>query len=220
MVPIYSALDRWAGSPKDAREWACLIARLAASAQDKHSESRHPAFRDVDPYCKANLLNAHVVETLTKMGVTSPEAFPAEVRSSWDTKEFTPAVFASPYAKTIGNIFFVLNALWAFYVAHVRCAADDSGDSVFAAQMCIEAGMLDLAATMIEVDEAFAPNMPKLRYEVRANYKKWLTVIKYAAPFIGKEFQVSWMMNMIGLENDPSMAVMRSFEPYLETATA
>jgi hypothetical protein len=59
-----------------------------------------------------------------------------------------------------------------------------------------------------------------LSYEVRANYKKWLTVIKYAAPFIGKEFQVSWMMNMIGLENDPSMAVMRSFEPYLETATA
>lgn len=54
--------------------------------------------------------------------------------------------------------------------------------------------------------------MPMLRYEVRANYKKWLNVIKYAAPFIGKEFQVSWMMNMIGLENDPSMAVMRSFD--------
>jgi hypothetical protein len=110
-------------------------------------------------YGKANLLNAHVVETLTKMGVTSPEAFPAEVRSSWDTKEFTPAVFASPYAKTIGNIFLALNALWAFYVAHVGCAADDSGDSVFAAQTCIEASMLDLAAAMIEVDEAFAPNM-------------------------------------------------------------
>lgn len=134
--------------------------------------------------------------------------------------EFTPAVLAGPYAKMIGNIFFVLNALWAFYAAHIRCAADDSGDSVFAAQMCIEAGMLDLAATMIEVDEAFAPNMPRLCYEVRANYKKWLTVVKYAAPYIGKEFQVSWMMNMIGLENDPSMAVMRSFEPYLETATA
>jgi hypothetical protein len=71
---------------------------------------------------------------------------------------------------------------------------------------------------MIEVDEAFAPNMPRLRYKVRADYKKWLTVIKYAAPFIGKEFQVSWMMDMIGLGNDPSMAAMRSFEPYLESA--
>jgi hypothetical protein len=82
------------------------------------------------------------------------------------------------YAKTIGNIFFVFNALWAFYAAHVHGAADDSDDSVFAAQMCIEAAMLDLAATMIEIDEAFAPNMPMLRSKVRADYKKWLTMIK------------------------------------------
>jgi hypothetical protein len=103
---------------------------------------------------------------------------------------------------------------------HVRDAVDDSAGSAFDMQMCIEANMFDLAATIIAVDEAFAPNICDLRRKVRTDYKKWLTSVKNATSSIGKVFQISWMLDMIGLENDPSMAASRSFDPYFETISA
>lgn len=80
--------------------------------------------------------------------------------------------------------------------------------------------MFDLAATMIEVDEAFAPNISGFRRDVRTNYKKWLTSIKNSTSSIGREFQISWLMDTIGLEKDPSTAAIRSLDSYRETATA
>jgi hypothetical protein len=80
--------------------------------------------------------------------------------------------------------------------------------------------MFDLAATIITGDEAFAPNIYDFRRKVRTDYKKWLTSVKNATSSIGKVFQISWMLGMIGIENDPSMAASRSFHPYFETISA
>jgi hypothetical protein len=169
------------------------------------------------------------------MGVTPPKTIPSELRSyialeglyadHEAEKEpgggaFSQAILADPHARTIGSIFFVLNTLWVFYATHVRDAVDDSAGSVFDPQMCVEANIFDLAATMIEVDEAFVPNISGFRCKVRADHKKWLTVFRNTTSDIGKVFQISWTMDMIGIENDPAVAATRSLDHYLETASA
>lgn len=134
--------------------------------------------------------------------------------------EFTRAILADPYARTIGNIFFVLNTLWVFYATHVRDAVNDKAGSVFDTQMCIEANMYDLAATMIEVDEAFALNISSFRREVRANYRKWFATIQNSTSSIGRASQIGWMMDAAGIENDPTVAAAQSLDRYLETVSA
>jgi hypothetical protein len=223
-------LVQWAGSPIDARYWESLIHTLAHGAVSNYFMPLHPSLCSSD-----DTYIEFVIETLTKMGVAPPKTIPSELRCyialegpythHEAEKEpgggaFTQAILADPYARTIGSIFFVLNTLWAFYATHVRDAVDDQAGSVFDTQMCIEANMFDLTATMIEADEAFVPNISGFRCKVRADYKKWLTVFKNTTSDIGKAFQISWMMDMIGLENDPAVAATRSLDHYLETIFA
>jgi hypothetical protein len=80
--------------------------------------------------------------------------------------------------------------------------------------------MFDLAATMIEVDEAFALNISGFRCKVRADYKKWLTTIRNSTSSIGRAFQIAWMTDTVGIKNDPAVAATRSLDHYLETASA
>jgi hypothetical protein len=220
---------QWAGSYRAARYWDRLIKSLArAAVDDNFAAPLHPAYSDM------HLLDTFIIETLTKMVAVPPKVFPIELRCYFERLDQTPhgeehqeflngftlAIVANPYARTIGNIFFVLNSLWPFYATHVRDAADDQAHSAFDAQMCIEASMFDLAATMIEIDEAFAPNISGFRRNVRANYKKWFAAIKNSTSSIGKAFQIAWMTDAVGIENDPAAAATRSFEHYLETASA
>jgi len=220
---------QWAGSHRAARCWDRLIKSLArAAVDDNFATPLHPAYSDM------HLLETFITETLTKMGAVPPKVFPVELRCYFERldqtphgeenqeflNEFTLAIFANPCTRTIGNILFALNTLWAFYATHVRDAVEDSAGSAFDTQMCIEVNMFDLAATIITVDEAFAPNIYDFRRKVRTDYKKWLTSVKNATSSIGKVFQISWMLGMIGIENDPSMAASRSFHSYFETISA
>jgi hypothetical protein len=223
-------LVQWAGSPIDARYWESLISTLAHGAVSNYLAPLHPSFCNFD-----DTYIEFVIETLTKIGVVPPKTIPSELRcyinlrglyADYEAEKkpehgaFARAVSAYPYARTIGNVFFVLNTLWAFYAMHVRDAVDDQAGSAFDTQMCIEANMFDLAATMIEVDEAFAPDISGFRCKVRADYGKWLATIENSTLSIGRAFQIRWMTDMVGIKNDPAVAATRSFDHYLETASA
>jgi hypothetical protein len=221
-------LVRWAGSYKDAVEWRRLFTELAGDGIG-FSVSYHP-FR-----AEHSLRSVAIIETLVKMGVEPPNVFPAELRRYFEWvdeypskedqrekvyKEFWDAILADPYAKAVCDIFHTLDVLWRFYVGNVRDGADWGVDTAIDTQMCIEANMLDLAAAMIDADEAFARNIREFRHKVRADYKKWLTSLKNACSFHYGAFRVGWMMDMIGLETGPLMVSKWSYVTDLGTTAA
>jgi hypothetical protein len=135
-------------------------------------------------------------------------------------KELYDAVSADSYAKAIADIFCTLNILWGFYAAHVRDLPDAPEGTLIDTHLCIETFMLDLAASMVVVDETVATNILQFRQKVRADYRNWFTSIRNVTSDSSKLFYVDWMMNVIGLERDTSMPSSRVFQLAHETVSA
>lgn len=191
-----------------------LIWYLVECVEDEGAfdvSTRFPSF------CDLELLTASIVGTLAKIGAAIPEAFPAELALSLgklnpflDTsrelhEELHALVSVNPYAKAVRDILRALDALWGYYAAGIRTLRSLDEDEVLGAQMSIEACMIDLAATRIVVDEAFAPNMPAFRQKVLTDYKAWLAQIRNkVGGYYGCSYRIDLMMEMIGLDGQSS----------------
>lgn len=186
----------WAGSLEDADKWSRLIHELAeeASFSAETGYNTEPLQQELDLLC------VQVSGTLSDMGVESPKAFPLELEpyfnsvdrsrdheatddndddddsdAQWDLLE------ANSYSALIRDIFEALNDVWGFYVAYIPKTITDDDEALFDIETSIEACLMDLAATKIQVDEKFAPKIKSFRYRVMKEYQEWLTDLKEAA---------------------------------------
>jgi transcriptional regulator with XRE-family HTH domain len=186
----------WAGSFADAAKWDQLIHRLADDAEFV-AESNYEIYGLNDDL---GLLCLRVTKTLGDMGVEPPRAFPKELDpyfSGSDTKPnklgakddadededvedaLNKLLDKNPYTALIREIFASLTSVWAFYAAYVEnLLNDDDLDFEYDLVSDFEWCLMDLAASKLEVDNAFALGFPQFRLRTRKQYQEWLTTIK------------------------------------------
>ena len=183
----------WAGSLEYAEKWDRLIHHLAEDAQFWAETGYKTEPLDDD----LGLLSYHVIDTLSKMGVESPKAFPPELESYLknedsddgniegdnfdDSDEVYEPLETNSYSVLIRAIFGSLNDVWGFYAAYVANISDDENEAIFDIKENIEACLIDLAACKIQIDKKFAPRIDTFRREVIKEYQEWLTALKEEA---------------------------------------
>jgi transcriptional regulator with XRE-family HTH domain len=182
----------WAGSVEAANKWDQVIHRLAEEARDA-AETPY----DTDPLTDDDgLLSVTVCETLGRMGVDPPRAFPKDLdpfvtgadvdadddpeEAEDDESDYWRLLSKNPYTALIRGIFESLNNVWAFYAAYVNELVNDDELAEELSDIAgdIEYCLMDLAASKIEVNETLAPTFQKFRMETRKQYQEWLTIVK------------------------------------------
>ena len=88
----------------------------------------------------------------------------------------------NPYSALIYSIYKSLNNVYGFYAAYVSQLIYDDELDLFNTPACnIDSGLMALAACKVDVDEKFAPNARKFKYNTTKDYKEWLTIVKDSA---------------------------------------
>ena len=182
----------WAGSVEAANKWDQLIHRLAQGAHDA-AQTPYDTYPLVDD---EGLLCVTVSDTLRKMGVDPPRAFPKKLEpyvngvdvgadedaddeaEDDEESDYWRLLGENPYTALIRDIFESLNNVWAFYAAYVNELVNDDELDLSDLAGDIEYCLMDLAACKIEVDETLAPTFQKFRLQTRKQYQEWLTIIK------------------------------------------
>lgn len=164
-----------AGSIENATKWGGLIARLAESARDG-AETGYDTYPLQDDL---GLLNGSVFRVLLDMGVTIPDAFPADIDfdAAGDDEEEWEKLHDNPHASLIYAIFNSLNDVWGFYAAYVD---DLLQEEVFLNTEADNIGpcLIELAAAKIEVSSELAPKFGAFRHKTLRDYEGWLNFVK------------------------------------------
>lgn len=178
-----------AGSIKDAKKWRRLILHLAdQTANDNASQYvTEPLQADTLP----DFLCWQTFDTLNEMGVSIPKPFPKELDFNYalitdpktdDWMELSENLHHHPFVQILDNLFEAYAALWGFYMAYIfELGHDNDMEDIENISGEIDASLIRLAATKIEIDETVAPNLRKFIVETRKDYKKWLSQLKQAA---------------------------------------
>jgi transcriptional regulator with XRE-family HTH domain len=171
----------WAGSLEQSAKWERLILFLSERAQE-HSDTGYKTYPLSD---EMGTLCWETFHTLKKMGVNFPKNFPDVLDIDYDhvyendeSDNIWDKLEENSYSAHIYKIYRALNDLYAFYAAYISELVMDDELDLLDVGNDIESCLMELAATKIEVDEAFAPNFSKFRYEVVRNYKEWLKIVK------------------------------------------
>jgi transcriptional regulator with XRE-family HTH domain len=202
----YPEFVLWAGSLEDANKWDRLIHFLAEEAREgaETGYDTYPLLDELAP----GLLCVQVSDALRGMAVELPKTFPPELDRYFgggdddtsevpDNPELWELLGTNPYSAIIRDIFESLNNVWGFYAAYVETVADDDAGTLYDTKSEIEAGLIDLAACKIEVDDKFAPKFRTFRHRVMNDYEEWLTVIKEAAFRAGTPLRAE-LLDMVG----------------------
>ncbi len=177
------------GSIDNAKKWCELIIFLADWAQ----ENAETGYRTLPLIDELGILCWQTFDTLDKMGVTIPNAFPEELihamkvvsdDSDSDAYEEFEAAWAviekNPYSSLIYEMFKCLNDVFGFYTAYIYpLVLHSDNDDIMDLDGEIEACLLNLAATKLESEHvAIASNFGKFRTQAHKDYEKWLNELK------------------------------------------
>lgn len=170
----------WAGSIEDADKWERLIRELGDLAADS-SETGYvtePLRDDLERLCWSTF------HTLGQMGVVLPTKFPSDLErlaeEDCDDEDFELAL-SNPYADLILRIYKAFNDVYGFYVAYIDGLTNDDQLDVLETGMEIEACLIELAASKLDVSAELAPNFSIFRFETLKMYEKWVGKIRIAA---------------------------------------
>ncbi|MBO6224498.1 MAG: helix-turn-helix transcriptional regulator, partial [Psychrobacter sp.] len=151
------------GSVENATEWLSLIYYLANLASE-HSETGYVT-TPLEGEDELESLGWSTFITLEDMGVTLPDSFPSELRiinnaSDDDNSELVYfTVMDNPYASLIYNIYLKLNDVYGFYAAYLYKVMINEELDLFDTEACnIESGLMDLAASKLDDEEAYLAN--------------------------------------------------------------
>lgn len=177
----------WAGSIEDAEKWDKLIHFLAEEAREE-AETGYDTYPLIDDL---GLLCWDSFDVLKQMGVELPKKFPEELDIPYGTEDdeqgdvyfekLFEVIRRNPYSDLIYKIFLSLNDVYGFYAAYVAPIVDDDNLDLSEIGMEIESCLMELAATKVDVDPAFASNFRKFKYNVYKKYKEWLGEVKEKA---------------------------------------
>jgi len=175
---------RWAGSVEQAKKWERLLLYLA----DQAHEAAETGYVTI-PFTEAlDSLCERTISVLNDLGVQKPKTFPQALDLNYDevdiedTEELWMQIENNPYSALIYAIYKSLNDVYGFYAAYVsEILYDDALDLMETSACNIDANLMALAASKIEIDEQFAPNAQKFKYEITRDYKEWLLIVKDSA---------------------------------------
>lgn len=169
-----------AGSDENADKWTDLILYLANLA-DEEAET---GYNTLPLQEEAPLLCWKTFHTLSEMGISIPTEFPVELllltNDNCDDDDFETAI-KNFYATTILKIFMSLNDVFGFYAAYIDELVNHDDIDLFETGMEVEACLMSLAATKIEISHNEAPQFQKFKSTVVQDYEKWLGRIKKSA---------------------------------------
>jgi len=175
---------RWAGSVDQAQKWERLLLYLADQAHEA-AETGYvtiPFTEELDSLC------GRTISVLNDLGVSRPKSFPPELDLNYDeididdTEALWIQIENNPYAALIYDIYKSLNDVYGFYAAYVsEILYDDALDLMETSACNIDANLMALAASKIEIDAQFAPNAQRFKYEITRDYKEWLLIVKDSA---------------------------------------
>jgi hypothetical protein len=196
-----------AGSLEAAVKWERLIHYLAERA-DENAQTGYdtPLLRDdIDFLCWDTF---HV---LKEMGVTLPPEFPKELDRDYDhdesssdesAEELWEMIDQNPYSSLIYKIYCSMTDVYGFYAAYVSELIYDNNLDLFDTPAAnIDPCLLSLAASKVEVDPGFAPEMRKFTYEIEKDYTEWLTIVKDKAFRAGIPLKAE-LLNLVHEDND------------------
>ncbi|WP_163269345.1 helix-turn-helix domain-containing protein [Chelativorans alearense] len=178
----------WSGSTEKARKWNSLLHFLAQLI----SENAETGY-DTAPLADDDLglLGWQTFHTLREMGVAIPQDFPKELEFDYNVRFFEKdeddekrieALEEHTFTSLIRAIYHALNDVYGFYAAYVdELIMDEDLDLFDSPAGNIEPCLMDLAATKIEVDPAFAPKFNEFRHRTRKEYRSWLNLVKHKA---------------------------------------
>ncbi|WP_266182092.1 helix-turn-helix domain-containing protein [Dyella humicola] len=172
-----------AGSLEAAKKWQRLIAFLANFAL----EGAETGYTTVPLQDELDLLIGATVSILKEIGAPIPPAYPRDIDLNFDDAwedeatdcALLDAIEANPYSRTILAIFRALNDVYGFYAAYL-CELFDREELGLMETPAenIEPGLIELAATKVDVDKDFAPHFGRFRAKIRADYEKWICLVK------------------------------------------
>lgn len=188
---------QWTGSVKDADQWAALIrnaAREAISAAETGYDTYPLAFEEEWTF---HVFCGSTCRALQQMGVVLPKPFPDI--GEWGDDDW----YENPYVDLLCRLYKALTDVYGFYVAYVYelIVDDDEGFFSLPGVQDIEPGLLDLAATKIDVDPALAPAFARFRYETKKNYTEWLMCLKEHTLRMGRPLRAE-LLNLVHEDAD------------------
>lgn len=174
----------WAGSVENAAKWDRLIHFLAERAHD-NAETGYVTYPLLD---EEGSLCEETIDTLNRLGLQSPLAFPIELDMDYDNidedeyEHLWATIDNNAHSSTIYMIYHALNDVYGFYIAYVDELIQDDGLDIYSTD-CINImhSLMQLAACKANIDPSVAPNFNHFRYEIERDYANWLNELKLLA---------------------------------------
>lgn len=168
------------GSVEHATKWEKVVHYLAEIAQE-NSETDYDTEPLTDPY---GLLCAETLRTLNEMGTAIPKIFPSELDVDYNDPDEDldwEKLEGNPYFSLIYKIYNSLNDVYGFYISYVYDLIYENHDELYDTGTEIESCLLQLAASKVDVDTAFATKFNEFKYRTVSDYERWLPVVKEVA---------------------------------------
>lgn len=177
------------GSEEDLAKWTRLIEFLARLAAQSAETGYHTyPLEEIEEA----LLVHHTLDTLQEMGIAIPVPFPAELdrrdyecATDYTTEEgqdfWELLTEKNPYSSLILRMYGSLANVWGFYRAYVEPHLMDAElRCMFAegAAADIELGLMNLAASKLDLDENRYPGFFEFTHNTERDYREWLGSVK------------------------------------------
>ena len=187
--PLNAELVAVTGSEDELAKWTRLLGFLAGlAAQSAETGYRSYPLEEIED----TVLVRRTLDTLQEMGIAIPESFPAEIeRADYESatdytteagQEFWDLLTdRNPYSSLILRMYIALANVWGFYHAYVEPhLMDEALGNMFAAgdTSNIEPGLMNLAASKLDVDEKQYPGFLDFKCNVEKDYGDWLGIVK------------------------------------------
>jgi transcriptional regulator with XRE-family HTH domain len=168
------------GSVEHAMKWEQVIQYIAETALG-NAETGYVTEPLTDP---DGLLCAETLRALNEMGVTIPKEFPTELDEDFsdpDEDMDWDMIEENPYFSLISKIYRALNDVYGFYYAYIYELIYDNDDELFDVGSEIESCLLLLAASKVDINNAFIANFTMFKYRVTSDYGRWISQVKEIA---------------------------------------
>lgn len=168
------------GSSKQVMKWEKLIKYIAETSLE-NAETGYETEPLTDP---DGLLCAETLRALNEMGVEIPQELPSELDVDFgdpDEDVEGDKIEGNPFFSLISKIYRALNDVYGFYYAYIYDLVYDNDDELFDVGSEIESCLMLLAASKVDVNNAFATNFTMFKYRVTSDYGRWLSQVKEIA---------------------------------------
>ncbi|SUC44833.1 Uncharacterised protein [Providencia stuartii] len=193
------------GSVENAIKWNRLILFIA----DLASENAETGYTTLPLVEDTEFLSSKIMRIFADVGIKIPTQFPQDLDIDLDIdfedddyEVIEQRLNNNLYACTIKKVFDALNDLYGFYAAYISdFIMNDSLDLFDTDAINIEACLIDLAITKVDIDISFAPKFYEFTFKINNEYSNWLHIVKNKAFQSGIPLRAE-LLNLVNKSHD------------------